>query len=100
MTSTSFDSSHPGCHELYRTIHGADMTASRDNNVEELPVSSEAHAVKARRMRSFAGQRKFQAPVADDFSRGMLAAGQSSGDDARPFKTTGLIKSLKAWLRQ
>ncbi|TFY86503.1 type III secretion effector protein [Pseudomonas kairouanensis] len=28
-------------------------------------------------MKDFAGQRRFQAPVADDFARGMLAPGQS-----------------------
>ncbi|WDU60418.1 type III secretion effector protein [Pseudomonas poae] len=49
-------------------------------------------------MRAFAGQRKFQAPVADDFYRGMLADGQSYGGNS--LKHTGLINSLAAWWRR
>lgn len=50
-------------------------------------------------MKAFAGQRQFQAPVADDFLRGMLAAGQTPRDDAKLPKFTGLINGLTAWWR-
>ncbi|AUG06912.1 type III secretion effector protein [Pseudomonas sp. S09G 359] len=50
-------------------------------------------------MRAFAGQRKFQAPVADDFSRGMLADRQPPGEGSAALKHHGLINSLAAWWR-
>ncbi|MRJ21127.1 MULTISPECIES: type III secretion effector protein [Pseudomonas] len=50
-------------------------------------------------MKAFAGQRKFQAPVSDDFSRGLLSAKQSPSENAEP-KHTGLINSLTAWWRR
>lgn len=34
------------------------------------------HACEIQRMKDFAGRRRFQAPVADDFARGLLAPGQ------------------------
>ena len=37
-------------------------------------------------MKAFAGQRQFQAPVADDFARGMLAPGQGSAVATSPLK--------------
>jgi hypothetical protein len=37
-------------------------------------------------MKAFAGQRQFQAPVADDFARGMLAPGQGSAAATSPLK--------------
>ncbi|QXH70006.1 type III secretion effector protein [Pseudomonas sp. CFBP13506] len=51
-------------------------------------------------MKTFEGQRKFQAPVADDFSRAMLAIEHMASDDGRPPKHTGLISSLTAWWRR
>ncbi|KAF6688674.1 type III secretion effector protein [Pseudomonas rhodesiae] len=51
-------------------------------------------------MKAFAGQRKFQAPVADDFSRGMLAAGQASNDGTKSIKLPGLFEGLAAWWRR
>ncbi|MCK6189280.1 type III secretion effector protein [Pseudomonas sp. EYE_354] len=51
-------------------------------------------------MKTFEGQRKFQAPVADDFSRGMLATGKVNGDDTSSLRHTGLINSLAAWWRR
>ncbi|MCF5051230.1 type III secretion effector protein [Pseudomonas syringae] len=49
-------------------------------------------------MRAFAGQTKFQAPVADDFSRGMFADGQNPGGNV--MKHRGLINGLTAWWRK
>ncbi|HAA39216.1 MULTISPECIES: type III secretion effector protein [Pseudomonas] len=51
-------------------------------------------------MRAFAGQRKFQAPVEEDFSRGMLATGQVASDDAKAPRYSRLINSLTTWLRR
>ncbi|MBY8974102.1 type III secretion effector protein [Pseudomonas sp. P867] len=50
-------------------------------------------------MKAFAGERKFQAPVADDFSRGMLADRQVPVARADSLKSTGLINSLATWWR-
>jgi hypothetical protein len=37
-------------------------------------------------MKAFAAQRQFQAPVADDFARGMLAPVKGSGTGASPLR--------------
>ena len=101
MTSTSFHSPQHGRHEPFRGVHDAEPVVSRSDSAEqELLVAWDVHTVEARRMKTFEGQRKFQAPVADDFSRGMLAVGQVKGDDARSAKHTGLINSLAAWWRR
>jgi hypothetical protein len=52
-------------------------------------------------MKTFAGQRQFQAPVADDFARGMLACRA----DVAPLKQpatlwAGMIAGLAVWLRR
>jgi hypothetical protein len=57
------------------------------------------HTHKIQRMKDFAGRRRFQAPVSDDFCRGMLSAKQSAGENAEP-KHPGLINSLTAWWRR
>lgn len=90
MTSTSFNSPQSCCHELFRNTH--------ETSGAGLVGPTNEHAAEARRMRAFAGQRKFQAPVADDFYRGMLADGQSYGGNS--LKHTGLINSLAAWWRR
>jgi hypothetical protein len=100
MTSTSFHSQH-GCHECFRGAHIAEPVVSTiDRAEQELPIVSNVHTVEARRMKTFEGQRKFQAPVADDFSRAMLAIEHIASDDGRPPKHTGLISSLTAWWRR
>ena len=101
MTSTSFHSSQPSCHELFRDPHDGDSTLSKgDIATQESLALQTAHAVEARRMRAFAGQCQFQAPVEEDFSRGMLATGQMASDDAKPPKYSRLINSLTTWLRR
>ncbi|WP_411389317.1 type III secretion effector protein [Pseudomonas sp. MPB23] len=60
-------------------------------------VPSDVHQAEARRMKAFADQRQFQAPVADDFSRGMLADGHAPGDGGNSLKHNGLLDSLMAW---
>ena len=55
---------------------------------DELPtgVSANGYAAQAQRMKAFAAQRHFQAPVADDFARGMRAPGQGSDTATSPLK--------------
>jgi hypothetical protein len=101
MTSTSFHPSQPSCHELYRNTHDGDPKVPKDANTAPAPPApTDVHAVEARRMRAFAGQRKFQAPVEEDFSRGMLATGQVASDDTKPTKPLRLINSLTTWWRR
>ena len=53
-------------------------------------------------MKDFAGQRRFQAPVADDFARGMLAPGQDQdrGGGAQPLASLrGVMVSVMVGLR-
>ena len=51
-------------------------------------------------MKDFAGQRRFQAPVADDFARGMLVPGQELGRDAQPLASLrGVMVSVMIGLR-
>lgn len=100
MTSTLFHPSQPSCHEFYSNTHDGDPKVSKDADTAPAPLpSTDVHAVEARRMRTFVGQRKFQAPVEEDFSRGMLATGQVVSDDAKPIKPLRLINSLTTWWR-
>ena len=57
----------------------------------EIEASPLRHACEIQRMKDPAGRHRFQAPVADDFMRGMLPAGQGPIDEARapvPFRST------------
>lgn len=101
MTSTSFHSPNSCRHELYHTNQDAKTIALRsDNTAQEFMDPPEEHALQTKRMKTFAGQRKFQAPVADDFSRGMLATVQVASDDTLPHKHKRLISSLTSWWRR
>ncbi|MGY4640388.1 hypothetical protein ACVWVP_004343 [Pseudomonas sp. TE24901] len=103
MTSTSFHSSQSMRHEPLRGVGEAEPPAPDDNAVGlASPMLSDDHAAQVHRMRTFVGQRKFQAPVADDFSRGMLASGQPPAPRSQSSKRTGtaLINDLVAWWRK
>ena len=101
MTSTSFNSPQSARLELLHNNSQANRAVSEEGTVARgLPVLSKAYEAEALRMKAFAGQRKFQAPVSDDFSRGMLADRQTPGDDADSLKNTGLINSLTGWWRR
>lgn len=101
MTSTSFHPSQPGYRELFLSNRDGDPSVSRDDITTSEPLAPEdVHAVETRRMRDFAGQRKFRAPVEADFSSGMLATGQVQGEDAKPLKYFRLINSLTSWWRR
>ena len=64
----------------------------------------EHYASEALRVKAFVGQRKFQAPVADDFIRGLRAPGQASHPDAQVARQAhwvwgALTNGLAAWWR-
>lgn len=76
----------------------AQSTGSRGASSNPL---ANGYAAQAQRMKTFAGQRQFQAPVADDFAKGMLAC----RDEAPPLKHpatlwAGLLAGLAVWLRR
>ncbi|KTC15354.1 hypothetical protein AO391_25475 [Pseudomonas marginalis ICMP 9505] len=91
MNSTSFQS-NPGGPERFNVAHEADASARGDAALHNSPAASDAHAAEARRMKAFAGQRRFQAPVADDFARGMLAQRPAGNAD-----TTSLRHPNGVW---
>lgn len=100
MTSTSFHPPQPGSREHFRHIHEVDFPTAEGSAASHSQLAPlNVHTAEAKRMKAFAGQRQFQAPVADDFSRGMLAAGQPPGDDGKSLRRTGLINGLTAWWR-
>ncbi len=91
MNSTSFQS-NPGCPERFNIAHEADSSARGGAALHDSLAASDAHAAEARRMKVFAGQRRFQAPVADDFARGMLAQRPAGNAD-----TTSLRHPNGVW---
>lgn len=101
MTSTSFRSPQPGCQELFRTPPAEALTGAETDAAARDPIiASNTHAVETQRMKAFVDQRKFQAPVADDFSRGMQVEEKRAHADASSLKNTGLLNSLAAWWRK
>lgn len=100
MTSTSFNSSQSCRLELLQNNQQVKPALSDKGGVSEgMPTAAQEYVAQARRMKAFAGERKFQAPVADDFSRGMLADRQVPVARADSLKSTGLINSLTTWWR-
>ncbi|WP_241194812.1 type III secretion protein [Pseudomonas synxantha] len=101
MTSTSFNSPQSHRLELLRSAQDANLAVSEEGAAtRSLHTPAKEYAAQALRMKAFAGQRQFQAPVSDDFSRGMLADGQTSGDGADSIKNVGLIHTLAGWWRR
>ncbi|MFB3303830.1 type III secretion protein [Pseudomonas sp. AMR01] len=108
MTATSFQSCQSNGRDAFRSGRDADLPASlKDQGVSQNEFSAallHAYGEEAQRLNAFAGQHKFQAPVADDFARGMLAPGQSGHADDEPLKQpegtwAALIKGLVNWWR-
>lgn len=98
MTSTSFHSPQSCSSEMFRPPQEERPEAKEQGAASQDPLApTQEHAAKARRMRAFARQQQFQAPVADDFSRGMLADGQHPVGTS--LKHSGLINSLATWWR-
>jgi len=100
MTSTSFQSPRHGCPEPFHSVRDADPALSPGISAsQDVQPPPDLHVAEARRMKAFAGQRQFQAPVADDFSRGMHAAGQPANDASKLIKPAGLFDGLATWWR-
>lgn len=101
MTSTSFNSPKTGPLELLHATQSAKLQMCEERAPSRsLPFASTEYEAEARRMKAYAGERKFQAPVSDDFSRGLLADWQGAGGDGDSLKDTGLINSLAGWWRR
>lgn len=101
MTSTSFQSPSPGCQGAFRNSPEVDRPAAERGAALQEPVApSYTYAAETRRMKAFTGQSKFQAPVADDFSRGLAEPERSSSDEAKALRHAGMIYGLTAWLRR
>ncbi|WP_448652108.1 type III secretion protein [Pseudomonas fluorescens] len=106
MTSTSFQSCQTGCRDTFPSGRDVDCSTSvkgedASNNAFYAALSN-GYAAETQRMKAFAGQRKFQAPVADDFARGMLAPGHGGDTHTQsPRRSNGvwaaLINGLTAW---
>ncbi|WP_455827149.1 type III secretion protein [Pseudomonas graminis] len=84
--------------DIFRSAQEADPEAKEQGEAsQDLLAPTQEYAAKARQMRVFASQQQFQAPVADDFSRGLLADGQPPVGTS--LKCTKLINSLASWWR-
>jgi len=101
MTSTSFNSSPNGPIDLLRSTQRTSPPVSKERGPSRsFPFASTEYEAEARRMKAYAGERRFQAPVSDDFSRGMLADPQVRGEGADSLNDTGLINCLAGWWRR
>ncbi|WP_455911311.1 type III secretion protein [Pseudomonas putida] len=87
MTSTSFQPCPRGGLDTF--AKGADVERSTSVAGQELPndvlpaAPPNGYSAEVQRMKAFAGQCKFRAPVADDFARGMLAPGEASRNESK-----------------
>lgn len=79
MTTASFNACQPECRAA-----GTQRPAEVSETACETDCSQIRHAREIQRMKEFAGRRRFQAPLADDFARGMLAVGQDRNESAEP----------------
>lgn len=106
MNSTSFKSCQTRC----ETVHSGE-TADQSVTAKTEEASLLAHgtsltsgyATEKRPMKTFASQRQFQAPVSEDFVRGMLAVGQPNHTDAKSTQPrsawAALAKGFMTWWR-
>ncbi|MGR2708947.1 MULTISPECIES: type III secretion protein [Pseudomonas] len=96
MTSTSFQSCQAGGHDTLHNSHLVERSSSVNGEGASQDVLGVAlsydYAAEQQRMKALAGQRRFQAPVADDFARGMLAP-----DDGGATVTASLKRSNGVW---
>jgi len=68
MPSTSFNSRPTGPIKLLRNTQPESLPVSQDRAPScSFPFASTEYEAQARRMKAYAGQLKFQAPVSDDF---------------------------------
>ncbi|MDQ0704944.1 hypothetical protein QF043_003736 [Pseudomonas sp. W3I7] len=100
MTSPSFQS---GPTEGRCTVNGwrGDARSTSPSEEGNSMALSTVYAAETLRMKAFVGQQKFQAPVADDFARGLLAPEPANRPDTdclrQPtFRWAALLNSLTA----
>lgn len=108
MTSTSFQSCQTvGC-EAFPSGPDVDRSTSLERDAASNDAFhaalSNGYAAETQRMKAYAGQRKFQAPVAADFARGMVAPGHAGDPDTQASRHSNsvwaaLINGLTAWWR-
>ena len=97
MTSTSFQSGQSGGCGAFHSQHI--LACSTSVNAQGASAAlRKVYASEALRVKAFVGQRKFQAPVADDFIRGLRAPGQASplgvgGADQWPRRLVAWVKA-------
>lgn len=96
MTTSSLNTRHMGYgHPVSVRTHG-----ETPEPTQERDTASVRHASEIQRMKDFAGRHRFQAPVADDFARGMLPPGQGPIDDTGSFvHVRGALASVMLGLR-
>lgn len=92
MTTTSFNTRSPGYGESYGT-----PCAATDKKTDA--SLRDAYAFETQRMKEFAGRRRFQAPVADDFARGMLPGPAAAPDVAPPQPVRAKLASVMLGLK-
>lgn len=85
MTSTSLQSGQADGRGTFEGIHKAtrSTSVSEEGNCAAMPTVC---ATETMRMKTFVGQHKFQAPVADDFARGLLAPKPASHPDTQSLR--------------
>ena len=79
MTTSSLNARQPEYRQLASTQSHREVPAA----TREKEASPQHHACEIQRMKEFAGRQRFQAPVADDFTRGLLPPGQGKLDESR-----------------
>ena len=103
MTSPSFQSGQTDGRCTFDGWH--EVACSTSSSKEDTCAAlSTVYATETLRMKAFVGQKKFQAPVADDFARGLHASGPADNANAhclrRPiFRWAALINGLCSRLR-
>lgn len=104
MTSTSFKTCQLGGHDTFPNGPSVERSTSVKGDEALYAALSDGYAAQTQRMKAIAGQRRFQAPVADDFARGMLAPGHTSDTDNPSLRDANgvwasLTNGLTAWWR-
>lgn len=87
MKTSSLNTRQPECWQPASTQRHCEVPKP----TRESEASPLRHACEIQRMKDFAGRHRFQAPVADDFMRGMLPAVQGSVDESRPRSTLASV---------
>ncbi|WP_395608235.1 hypothetical protein [Pseudomonas sp. B22129] len=107
MNSTSFKSCQTRSCETVHSGDNADQSvaikAEETSPLAHDTALASGYATETRPMKTFASQRQFQAPVSEDFVRGMLEVSQPNHTDAKPTQPgsawAALAKGFMTWWR-